>query len=98
MPGSKRQKGKIIANSKNFKRSKLTVVQKNKDATICSTSTGKKVVLMTPSGKCKRYDRELRSGTNSRTGEKLNDCAAGYRMGYRAALGEQAKIYNKKNR
>ena len=75
---------------------KLTVLQKNKDATICQTSSGKKVVLMTPSGKVKKYGRELNSGTHSRTGEKLNDCAAGYRMGYRAALGEQAKIYNKK--
>ena len=81
-----------------FKREKLTVVEKNKDATICRTASGKKVVLMTPSGKCKRYDRELRSGVNSRTGEKLNDAAAGYRMGYRAALGEQASIWKKKNR
>lgn len=78
-------------------RSKLTIIEKNKDATICETSNGKRLVFMTPSGKCKRYGRELNSGVNSRTGEKLNDCAAGYRMGYRAALGEQAKIYNKKN-
>ena len=45
-----------------------------------------------------RYDRELRSGRNSRTGERLNATAAGYRMGYRAALGEQAAIYNAKKR
>ena len=87
-----------MANKKNFKRrAKLTVVQKNKDATICKTKNGKKVVLMTPTGKFKRYGRELNSGVNSRTGKKLNDCAAGYRMGYRGALGEQAKIYNKKH-
>ena len=76
----------------------LNVVKKTKEATVCKTRSGKKVVLLTPSGKCKRYDRELKSGVNSRTGEILNDCAAGYRMGYRAALGEQAKIYNKKKR
>ncbi len=75
---------------------KLNVVKKTKEATVCETQNGKKVVLLTPSGKCKRYDRELKSGVNSRTGEILNDCAAGYRMGYRAALGEQAKIYKKK--
>lgn len=76
---------------------KLEVVRSGKDATICKTANGKKVVLMTPSGKCKRYEREIRSGRNSRTGEPLNDVAVGYRMGYRAALGEQAKIYKKKH-
>lgn len=76
---------------------KLIVKQKTKDATICETKNGKKVVLMTPSGKVKRYGRELNSGFNSRTGEQLSDVAAGYRMGYRAALGEQAKIYKKKH-
>ena len=78
------------------KNQKLTVVKRTKEATVCSTKNGKKVTFLTPSGKVKRYGRELQSGKNSRTGEKLNDCAAGYRMGYRAALGEQAKIYNKK--
>lgn len=77
---------------------KMSVVQKTKDATVCKTKNGKKVVFLTPSGRCKRYDRELKTGVNSRTGEVLSDCAAGYRMGYRAALGEQAKIFNKKNR
>ena len=77
------------------RKNKLTVVKKTKGATICKTASGKKVTLLTPSGKMTRYERELRSGKNSRTGEKLNDCAAGYRMGYRAALGEQAAIYKK---
>lgn len=77
---------------------KLTVIKKTKGATLCKTASGKKVTLLTPSGKMKRYERELNSGRNSRTGERLNDCAKGYRMGYRAALGEQAKIYNKKNK
>lgn len=76
---------------------KLRVVKKTKEATVCQTEGGKKVTFLTPSGKMKRYDRELKSGFNSRTGEKLNSCAAGYRMGYRAALGEQAAIYNKKH-
>ena len=76
---------------------KLTVVKKTKGATICRTASGKQVTFLTPSGKVTRYGRELRSGVNSRTGKKLNDCAAGYRMGYRAALGEQSAIYNKKH-
>jgi len=86
-----------MRSKRNSQRTKLTVEKKTKDATICRTSDGKKVVLMTPTGKCKRYGRELESGKNSRTGEPLNDCAAGYRMGYRAALGEQARIHNKLN-
>ena len=77
---------------------KLTVVKKTKGATICRTASGKQVTFLTPSGKVTRYERELRSGRNSRTGKPLNACAAGYRMGYRAALGEQSAIYNKKRR
>ena len=76
--------------------SKLKVVKKTKGATVCQTKDGKKVTLLTPSGKNERYKRELKNGKNSRTGEPLSDAAAGYRMGYRAALGEQAKIYKKK--
>ena len=77
---------------------KWHVHKKTKDATIFETSSGKKVARLTPSGKMKRYDRELKSGKNSRTGEKLTDVQAGYRIGYRAALGEQASIYNKKKK
>lgn len=77
---------------------KLEVVNKTKGATVCRTEDGEKVVLLTPSGRCERYKHELKSGFNNRTGEKLNSCAAGYRMGYRAALGEQAKIYKRKHR
>lgn len=76
----------------------LKVVKKTKDSTICETNSGNKVVFLTPSGKFKRYGRELSSGCNSRTGEQLNDCAAGYRMGYRAALGEQASIFKNKKK
>ena len=74
---------------------KLKVLKKTKEATVCKTANGKTVALLTPSGKFKRYGRELNSGYNSRSGEKLSDYAAGYRMGYRAALGEQSKIYKK---
>lgn len=74
---------------------KLKVIKKTKESTVCETSSGKKVVLLTPSGRFKRYDRELKSNKNSRTGEVLTPVQAGYRMGYRAALGEQAKIHNK---
>ena len=87
-------------NSRNYngnvgrKNRNLTVVKKTKEATVCRTDNGKTVTFLTPSGRCKRYGREISAGKNSRTGELLNDCAIGYRMGYRACLGEQAKIYN----
>lgn len=73
----------------------LNVTYKDKYKTVCATKKGKEVTFYTPSGKCARYKSELDSGTNMFTGEVLNDCAVGYRMGYRAALGEQARIYKK---
>lgn len=80
------------------KNSKLTVVKVTKGATVCKTKNGKKVTLLTPTGRNKRYKRELKSGYNSRTGEKLSPAAKAYRMGYRTALGEQAAIYKKKQK
>ena len=75
-----------------------TLVHKSKGARVYKTANGKKVTKLTPTGKVVRYGRELDKGVNSKTGEKLSACAAGYRMGYRAALGEQAAIYNYKNK
>lgn len=77
---------------------KMNVVEKTKYSTVCETKNGKRVTFLTPSGKMKRYEQELKNGVNIHTGEPLNDCAAGYRMGYRAALGEQSRIFNKKNK
>lgn len=71
----------------------LTVVNITKGATVCKTKNGKKVTLLTPTGRNKRYKRELKSGFNSRTGEKLSPAAKAYRMGYRTALGETAAVH-----
>lgn len=73
-------------------------VKRTKDSVVYQRKDGTTYARLTPTGKCKRYDRELRAGRNSRTGEPLNDAAAGYRMGYRAALGEQAAIYRARNK
>jgi len=83
--------------AKFFRHSKLTVEKKDKYATICRDKKGRKVVLLTPSGKVKRYGRELNSGINSETKKPLTAKEIGYRKGYRSALGEQAKIFNKKH-
>lgn len=80
------------------KKNKMIVIEKTKDATILQSSKGKKFALLTPSGRFKKYGEELKMKANSTTGEVLSDCAAGYRMGYRAALGEQAKIYKRYNK
>lgn len=72
---------------------KFEVVTSNKDATVLKSKNGKKIVLKTPTGKFKQYGRELNSGVNSK-GQKLTASQVGYRVGYRAALGEQSKIYN----
>lgn len=79
-------------------REKHSVLKRTKEATIFVTGSGKTYARLTPSGKFKRYDREIKSGVNSRTGKPLNDVAVGYRMGYRAALGEQAKIYQRRKK
>ena len=77
---------------------KFEVVKRTKESTVLRGKNGKQFALLTPSGKMKRYQREIKSGRNSRTGEPLSDVAVGYRMGYRSALGEQASIYKKRNR
>lgn len=79
------------------KKSKFKVIAKNKDATILKTESGKKIKLETPTGKFKRYGREINKGCNS-DGERLTQAEISYRAGYRSALGEQAKIYNKLNK
>ena len=77
---------------------RFEVVKRTKESTVLKGRNGKQFALLTPSGKCKRYQREIKSGVNSRTGKPLNDVAVGYRMGYRSALGEQASIYKKRKR
>ncbi len=77
---------------------KWKVISKTKEFTECESPRGKIVRFLTPSGRFKLYGKELNEKTNMRSGEPLNDCAAGYRMGYRAALGEQAKIYKKRKK
>lgn len=74
---------------------KWKVRSKNKDAVILESRKGNKRVLYTPSGKCKRYKRQLERSVDG-NGVVLNDVQIGFRMGYRAALGEQAKIYKAK--
>jgi hypothetical protein len=78
-------------------KSNFKVVARNKDATILKTESGKKIKLETPTGKFKRYGREIKKGCD-KNGERLTQSQISYRAGYRSALGEQARIYKKTNK
>lgn len=83
----------------------FSVLKKDKlSTTVKSEKTGKKFTLLTPKGKMEKYKRELTENKkytndgNLKSDAPLTDAEKAYRMGYRSALGEQAKIYNKKNK
>lgn len=66
-------------------------------ATLIETKNGKKVVLLNPAERSKRYARELSNGTKH-DGTPLTDTEAAFRMGVLNERKTQAKIYNKHNR
>lgn len=65
-------------------------------ATLIKTKNGKKVVLLNPAERGKRYSRELSNGRKV-DGTPLTDTEAAFRMGVLNERKMQAKIYNKKN-
>ena len=60
-------------------------------ATIINTKNGKKVVLLNPAERSKRYARELSNGT------PLTETEAAFRMGVLNERKTQAKIFNRKH-
>lgn len=65
-------------------------------ATLIETKNGKKVVLLNPAERSKRYARELSKGVKA-DGTPLTEAEAGFRMGVLNERETQAKIYNKQN-
>lgn len=65
-------------------------------ATLIKTKNGKKVVLLNPAERGKRYSRELSNGKKV-DGTPLTDTEAAFRMGVLNERKTQAKIYNKKH-
>lgn len=65
-------------------------------ATVINTKNGKKVVLLNPAERSKRYARELKSGRKS-DGMPLTEAEAGFRMGVLNERKTQAKIYNREH-
>ena len=65
-------------------------------AKIITGKNGKKIVLLNPSERAKRYSRELANG-KKQNGEKLTAAKAGFRMGVLDERKTQAKIYCREN-
>lgn len=66
-------------------------------ATIVTVEGGKRVVLLNPAERSKRYARELKNGRNMISGEPLTAAQAGFRIGVLNERKLQAKIYRKKH-
>ena len=67
-----------------------------KVATIINTKNGKKVVLLNPAERSKRYARELSNG-RKQDGTPLTETEAAFRMGVLNERKTQAKIFNRKH-
>ncbi|MDE5601607.1 MAG: hypothetical protein K2J16_03830 [Clostridia bacterium] len=65
-------------------------------ATLIETKSGKRIVLLNPAERSKRYSRELANGRKV-DGTPLTETEAAFRMGVLNERKVQAKIYNKKN-
>ena len=65
-------------------------------ATLIETKNGKKIVLLNPAERGKRYSRELTNG-RKHDGTPLTDTEAAFRMGVLNERKIQAKIFNKQN-
>lgn len=65
-------------------------------ATLIETKNGKKVVLLNPAERSKRYSRELANGYKH-DGTPLTETEAAFRMGVLYERKTQAKIFNKKH-
>lgn len=65
-------------------------------ATIINTKKGKKVVLLNPAERSKRYARELKNG-RKQDGTPLTEAEAGFRMGVLNERKTQVKIFNREH-
>lgn len=65
-------------------------------ATLIKTKSGRKVVLLNPAERSKRYARELSNGRKY-DGSPLTETEAAFRMGVLNERKTQAKIYNREH-
>ena len=62
-------------------------------AKVVKTKTGKKIILLNPNEKAKRYARQLKVGKVRETGKKLSNSDRAFRVGYISAQHDNAKAY-----
>lgn len=65
-------------------------------ATLIKTKSGRKVVLLNPAERSKRYARELSNG-RKQDDSPLTESEAAFRMGVLNERKTQAKIYNREH-
>lgn len=65
-------------------------------STQIKTKTGKKIVLLNPAEKAKRYARQMKKGVITETGKKLSKNDLAFRAGYLTARADNAKAFNSK--
>lgn len=61
------------------------------------TKKGKIKTWYSPKEKFKKYGNDLNAGIDTHSNQVLSDAGAGFRIGYRTALAEQAKLHNLKS-
>lgn len=66
-------------------------------AKVIQSKSGKKIVLLNPAEKGKRFSRQLKSGKGF-NGEKLTASQRAFRSGYLAARSDSAKAYKSKRK
>ena len=66
-------------------------------ATVITTKNGKKVVLLNPAERSKRYACELKSGVKCSDGRRLTPTQAAFRMGVLSERKTQAKFFNREH-
>ena len=62
-------------------------------ATVIKTKNNKKVVLLNPAEKGKRYARQMKDGKVKETGKELKPTDYAFRAGYLAAQRDNAKAW-----
>lgn len=67
-------------------------------ATIIRSKSGKKIVLLNPQEKTKRFARQMKTGVVRETNKSLSKVDKAYRAGYIAAQRDNQKAYCYKHR
>lgn len=67
-------------------------------AVVIKSKSGKKIVLLNPAEKGKRYSRQIKSGKVNETGKKLKKTDIAFRLGYLQARQDNADCFKSKKK